>query len=608
VPDNAVLRDVVLEPLTDAKCRKLLGYLTPAAKSADPEFADWCVRTSTGNPYFLIELGRRASSEDGKFVAPTSLTRLVAQRFQEVAPISRRLLQAAAILGPCATLSVVERVLGERRLSLLDSLDELSRASLASTDGERLRYQHDLLGMSAISEISSSARKLLHHHAARVLEEELTEGSPPADLWEVARHFEQAGETARAIGILDRCAERSMDIGAPVEAIRILDHSIALSPIEAENDSRKGRRMRALYFAREYRRIVVEWRESLGSGADIAAACRGLDGELFLLEAILHFEGVSPALLNQTVACAGNFRASPNHRVGAALIGCKAAHEIWNRDVGQQLLEVVTPIADAASRSLSLELQVVFHGSFGDPAQSATAARLLRDLKQSGETLILRTRSLMQCATAFALNGERDESAACGDEACALANALQIPAAIKSTWLQRVNIANFVGDHEAVDRLIEGPWPDGIGACNSSADRVFTRNRIRRALRRGELNHAGELLGAFDSIWARDDVPEDLYVTELRADYLLATKRWIPSKADVNRLRQLHERWKMIPGHDTFLSVVVDALTLNGQPNRGLELVDAYCAHSRHHESTLHPRLLEAVARAQESRDKRLLE
>ena len=70
VPDNAVLRDVVLEPLTDAKCRKLLGYVTPTAKIGDRAYADWCVKSCGGNPYFLIELGRRTSREDGKFIAP----------------------------------------------------------------------------------------------------------------------------------------------------------------------------------------------------------------------------------------------------------------------------------------------------------------------------------------------------------------------------------------------------------------------------------------------------------------------------------------------------------------------------------------------------------
>ena len=86
------------------------------AKRADEEFAEWCVRTCAGNPYFLIELARRASRSDGRFLAPPSLTRLIAQRFEEVAPLSRRVLQAAAVLGRNSTLARIERVLDERRV------------------------------------------------------------------------------------------------------------------------------------------------------------------------------------------------------------------------------------------------------------------------------------------------------------------------------------------------------------------------------------------------------------------------------------------------------------------------------------------------------------
>ena len=66
--------------------------------------------------------------------------------------------------------------------------------------------RHDLLGMSALSGVSELSLKLLHRHAAMVLEGEIDEESSPDFLWDCAEHWEKAGERERAVELVERCA------------------------------------------------------------------------------------------------------------------------------------------------------------------------------------------------------------------------------------------------------------------------------------------------------------------------------------------------------------------------------------------------------------------
>ncbi|HUO52131.1 MAG TPA: AAA family ATPase, partial [Gemmatimonadaceae bacterium] len=322
VPKDAVLRMMPLAPLDDARCRTLLGAVAPAKRVAEGDFAEWCVRTCAGNPYFLIELGRRAKKAEGKYQAPSSLTKLIAERFLDVAPLSQRVLQAAAVLGKNSTLARVEQVLGERRIGLMDALDELGRRALVVADGERLVCRHDLLGMSALENVSEFTIRALHLHAARVLEDELGEHPDPAQLWDCAEHLLRAQEHERALRILERCADRALQAGTPADAVRVLEIAISLKHPRGELDRLQKRRLHALYVGHEFRRIVDAYPDLESHANRLGRGEHDHDEhELRILDSHFVVFGARQSVLRHAIQCASSTLADADHRVEAGLIG-----------------------------------------------------------------------------------------------------------------------------------------------------------------------------------------------------------------------------------------------------------------------------------------------
>ena len=97
----------------------------------------------------------------------------MAERVARLRPVSCRVLQACAILGRDATVDRVESMLAQRRIDLLDALDELDEHALIAWNGSQIVSRHDLLSQAAIARLSPLSRKLLHQHAALVREGEV---------------------------------------------------------------------------------------------------------------------------------------------------------------------------------------------------------------------------------------------------------------------------------------------------------------------------------------------------------------------------------------------------------------------------------------------------
>ena len=326
MPKDAVIRGMPLAPLDESRCRKLLGLVGPAKRVGEEDFVEWCVRTSAGNPYFLIELGRRASKADGRFQAPPSLTKLISERFLDVAPLSRRVLQAATVLGKYSTLARIESMLDERRVELLDSLDELSRHSLVVIERGNVVCRHALLGDSALRDTSLLSLRLLHQHAAIALEAEAATSPGREVLWDVAEHWAEAGETERAVGLLESCATTAMETGAPTRAARLLEFAISLLAPGAHRTSLRRRLIAALYFAREFSELLrLVGPTTTPNTDDLRLSSTHSAEELYALDAELFTTGPNRELLAHSVACASDESTSSEHRVRAGLIGLKAA-------------------------------------------------------------------------------------------------------------------------------------------------------------------------------------------------------------------------------------------------------------------------------------------
>ena len=139
--------------------------------------------------------------------------------------MSCRVLQACAILGKNATLNRLEAVLDQRRIDLLDALDELDRRGLIEWDNSQIVSRHDLLSQAAMARLSPLLTRLLHQHAAMVLESATSGEITPALAWCATEHWNLAGSLERGVTLVCRCARQAIELGRPETAVELLERS-----------------------------------------------------------------------------------------------------------------------------------------------------------------------------------------------------------------------------------------------------------------------------------------------------------------------------------------------------------------------------------------------
>jgi DNA-binding CsgD family transcriptional regulator len=181
--------------------------------AGDEELCTACHRATRGNPFLLGELCATMQAEG---LAPTAAVAPMVERLGPhniadssltriamIAPEARRLVQAAALMGPGAELrqaaALAELDLA-RGATLADSLVELGVLASAMP----LEFVHPVVRTAILEDQPSAARAVLHARAARLLADEsvagelvcahLMQAAPAGDPWVV----EQLLATARA--------------------------------------------------------------------------------------------------------------------------------------------------------------------------------------------------------------------------------------------------------------------------------------------------------------------------------------------------------------------------------------------------------------------------
>ncbi len=582
IPKDAAVMPMPLQPLSAAFCRKLFGHVGPAKRSNEEDFIDWCVRTSAGNPYFLIELGRRASTADGRFQAPPSLTKLIAERFLDITPLSRRVLQAAAVLGSNSTLRRVESVLDERRISLLDSLDELSRHSLILTEADHLLCRHDLLGMSALSEISQLSLRVLHRHAAETLEREVDASSNPSLLFDCAKHRENAGERDAALMLLERCSERAIKMGIPLDAIRILEYALTLEPEQEVVRERFLRRLiGALYTTRDYARLLEIYamlERTQTAGANASTPCT--PEFLYAVDAEHFSTGPSRAGFDKSRACALDPDASPTFRVMAATIAMKLASNLFARTEGIEIFEATTPLFAGVEDSAVAELEIIFQGSFGSAAACGKAAQDLRRVLKSSENPGYLIRAIGQCAEGLYLGGHIADLFNLIDDGELLATKLWLPDGIHRYQLSRAKYQLALGDTAAARKSLLA-WRQRSTTL-VDMDRIRDLDyEARLSLLEGDGASAISLLRRlFESVeakWPRGMAHRTGSWTLAR----LLVEQWCPTNTEIDELLRIHHMARQMAHHDLYVLALSYAFERRGELPRFVALWNEYVTNFR---------------------------
>ena len=164
---------------------------------------------TSGNPYFLEELVRALHDSGARLDDPALATRslrllpagvhdVIRDRLRRLAPVTRDVLAAAAVLGQEFGLEVLEAVVGVQDAAggdeVAGALDAAVHAGLIVEDRNargRYRFRHALAREAVLRGLGRGVRSGLHLRAARALEGR--RASAPAEAAQIAYHFLESG-------------------------------------------------------------------------------------------------------------------------------------------------------------------------------------------------------------------------------------------------------------------------------------------------------------------------------------------------------------------------------------------------------------------------------
>ncbi len=592
-----------LHPLGDVASRTLLDSLLRLRGGAVREdLAEWCAATGGGNPYYLSELALHGLRDGGGsskgYRLPASLTTLISERISLLRPVSLRLLQACAVLGKNSTLERLETVLQQTRIDLLDALEELENHGLITSDCARVLSKHDLLSRDALARLSGLSLRLLHHHAALVLEGNADRQQSVAALWECAEHWLQAGEVGRALLFLRSCARQAVEIGLPTEAAELLEKAVGLTGTTGERIEVLGELVYALQVASYWERVlavlddIVELKLKL-----LPDYSKHGDDELLRLEARWRCGANGSDLIEELTECIHCADASADHRVRAAVHGLALCDNLFRPQEAQSIFSSIASVlwSDAVTPLSRLRLLVIFHSSFGDHDLAVSAAKELIDAARTIGAPVTVVRALQYGAISFRNAGLVKECLSFGIEAFTLSERHSLGSALCSIANTLAWTYRDLGDMQAAVSWYRAAerWSSRISDKGMHAGVKATGALL--AITDQRYTDAEHLLAQSSTMWTGADRPRwKIQLLAIALALRLRQNDYLPHEADLAELLSLFEIARAHDGHDFVALVLAQALEKMGNVLGGSALVREYIA-TRREKSQLSPELAALV-------------
>jgi class 3 adenylate cyclase/tetratricopeptide (TPR) repeat protein len=242
-----------LQPLSEAQARDLVGNLL-RIEDLPERVRALILRKADGNPFFVEEVirslldsglvvrqGERwvAAREIERVAISDTLSGVITARLDRLDEAARRVTQEAAVIGRefayPALLDLHEQRNGqplEVSLQILLERDLLREKTPGPP--RRFAFKHILTQETAYQSLLHSRRRALHLRAAGHYQR-----AAPEQSGEIARHFLEAGQPARALPYLVAAGERAAHTYAAPEAIRY--YRQAVEALSAAPDAALGR-------------------------------------------------------------------------------------------------------------------------------------------------------------------------------------------------------------------------------------------------------------------------------------------------------------------------------------------------------------------------------
>jgi DNA-binding NarL/FixJ family response regulator len=183
-----------------------------------------------GNPFFLEEILAAAADVEPDALAsqplPWSLAELVSRQLDGLSTDERRVVEAAAVLGPRASFDMLAVLGGRGEEELIGLLRDLvERGLLVEENDDEFSFRHELVRDAVENQLLGRERRRLHAQALEVLRR-----SNPTELAELARHAAGAGRYDEMVELARVGVGHYLGIGATHQALRLAVTALAESP------------------------------------------------------------------------------------------------------------------------------------------------------------------------------------------------------------------------------------------------------------------------------------------------------------------------------------------------------------------------------------------
>jgi hypothetical protein len=140
-----------------------------------------------------------------------------------------RVLRVSMLLGSHATVSRLRELSGNDTGSLEAAVEHLEQEGVLRFGAARSLDLHECWQHVVSDTLTGATRAILSHQCATLLRGDLEHGSKTDGAWRAAELFLEAGDTEAAVVCFLRCAEHTLTLGFPSEAVSILERAYGLA-------------------------------------------------------------------------------------------------------------------------------------------------------------------------------------------------------------------------------------------------------------------------------------------------------------------------------------------------------------------------------------------
>jgi len=212
---ESLITEIPLGELSEGEIEELLNKLLGGR--VHKKVLEEVMREGEGNPLFTIEcvhnlLGHGQLTSDkgvwsfaGELVGvPSTVKDVVMRRVERLPRTTKRVLEAASVIGLSFEPKVLASLMNMRQMDLLEVLEEADRSyAMVKVGDGKVSFSHENLQRVIYESMSEARRNEIHREVARILEAE------PKSLrldGEIALHHQYSGER-------DKCVRYSLSVG-----------------------------------------------------------------------------------------------------------------------------------------------------------------------------------------------------------------------------------------------------------------------------------------------------------------------------------------------------------------------------------------------------------